>query len=631
MNHENEHIHYRCRFNLSRPEGEDVLGYVQRTIFTWVCKKERGRRNTGELNIADALDEKRETGHRPGRVATGLERFRSGHFDEVSGREGRNRGPCLRVRAASGDRRSRVWAMDYNEPGSEADHDLDGWRRWHTRIGLVMRGDGSCDVVMNVGWYVLPEYVGAPLGDPPSNVPNIVRTLLDDNAPRLRVGSTPLNLEVTDLDDQGTDVFLESLFDEGRELPLVLVTGGNDGALPVHSIEDVMDAVRGLANVYTLSPQTTCAWLKFRGYFKRGTPSWNYRCNQRVVRVYFPGVDLRDRFGSSRHPFYTSRLISELSDWHASDEGFIDDLARRLSFAVSRFPGDVLDLEDVALLESRERSFRRAKRLYEVTGRLRAEASRNAELQEEKERIQREREAEASRNAELQEENERIQREKDDIEELVDLADETIGAYEELQDKVKELEGEIQDKDWQLREAHRRAGCAKEEVRAADALRDAFLGMDWIPKELTELLDLAASAWPTRLAVCPEARTSAMECTTFDLQEAWRILRGIALDLHPLVFEEEARDLEGSFKSRTGFALAMTESSTTQSQSNIMKSRSITFEGNAYDITPHIKGRGRGGGRGKGEFRVHFAIDREGERIVIGHFGDHMTTAGTRK
>ena len=593
MNHENEVVHYRCRFTLSRPEGEDAMLYVQDKVYEWVCGKERRRRSERGRTLAAVLD---------GPDARAL--FRRGPIDKTTGYEGRERGPCLRVFGIPGDEgKSCVWAMDYNEPGSEPDdHDLDGWRRWHTRIGLVSHGGDDCDVVVNVGWYVLPEYVGVPLETPESNVPNIARLLLDDNAGRLSVGPTPLNLDYRDLDDTATNDFIESLLDENRELPIVLVTGNHNGILPVPKIDDVMDTVRGLANVYVLTSQTNFAWQKFQRLFERDKPSWYYRCEEKKVRIYFPGVDLSNRSGSSRHPYYTGRQIDELCGWRADGvHGFTDDLVWRLSYAASRFPRDVLDLEDVALLASRASSLSNRKRLHELREKLEESESRNDELQGQ----------------------------YDSLEELVELADEAFKDKERAEAKVEELTSKLESMDWRVRTAHQNAAEAKDAAAASDALREAFLDMEWIPEELTDLLDLAERAWPTRLAVCDEARTSAVDCGQYDLQEAWQILRGIALVLHPIVFEEQANDLEGEFQSRTGFDLAMSESRATQAQGDIMKSRRVTCDGVEYDITPHIKGRGRG--KGKGAFRVHFAIDRENGRFVIGHFGEHMETCGTRK
>ena len=48
------------------------------------------------------------------------------------------------------------------------------------------------------------------------------------------------------------------------------------------------------------------------------------------------------------------------------------------------------------------------------------------------------------------------------------------------------------------------------------------------------------------------------------------------------------------------------------------------YKGKEVDISPHIKGRNV-----KTAFRLHFYIDRDEEKIVIGHAGEHMDTAGT--
>ena len=109
------------------------------------------------------------------------------------------------------------------------------------------------------------------------------------------------------------------------------------------------------------------------------------------------------------------------------------------------------------------------------------------------------------------------------------------------------------------------------------------------------------------------------------MTEEWEILVAVATTLWDLCFKETVNDRLGSeFKKRTGYELARGESGTTCAMPNLMKLRKRMYKGNEIDISPHVKGRNI-----KAAFRLHFYIDRDEEKIVIGHAGEHMDTAGT--
>lgn len=145
-----------------------------------------------------------------------------------------------------------------------------------------------------------------------------------------------------------------------------------------------------------------------------------------------------------------------------------------------------------------------------------------------------------------------------------------------------------------------------------------------VPENLTQLLDLAKVLYPDRIVILPDAYRSAKK---FDgiLTEEWEILVAVATTLWDLCFKETVNDRLGSeFKKRTGYELARGESGTTCAMPNLMKLRKRMYKGKEIDISPHIKGRNI-----KAAFRLHFYIDRDEEKIVIGHAGEHMDTAGT--
>jgi hypothetical protein len=108
----------------------------------------------------------------------------------------------------------------------------------------------------------------------------------------------------------------------------------------------------------------------------------------------------------------------------------------------------------------------------------------------------------------------------------------------------------------------------------------------------------------------------------------WRCLRAMATDLYDLVMQDlPARQVPETFKSRTIFELTWTESKETKRDNKLMAEWRLVYEGREIDITPHVKW----GDTAPRLLRVHFWVDRNRKRIVVGHCGDHLDTYGTRR
>ena len=90
--------------------------------------------------------------------------------------------------------------------------------------------------------------------------------------------------------------------------------------------------------------------------------------------------------------------------------------------------------------------------------------------------------------------------------------------------------------------------------------------------------------------------------------------------LHPLKFEDEEKDLEGKFNSKTRYKLAMSEGKMTKDDAKLMRLRRLQHGGKEFDITPHLKH----GNQEPKLVRIYFAFDEETRKIVIGHIGRHI-------
>lgn len=211
-----------------------------------------------------------------------------------------------------------------------------------------------------------------------------------------------------------------------------------------------------------------------------------------------------------------------------------------------------------------------------------------------------------------------------DIADWEEIASELETSNSEAAAKIDMLTRDVMRLENEKRAVERKLEMAELEQLNANALNGIRKALTVVPENLTQLLDLAKVLYPDRIVILPDAYRSAKK---FDgiLTEEWEILVAVATTLWDLCFKETVNDRLGSeFKKRTGYELARGESGTTCAMPNLMKLRKRMYKGNEIDISPHVKGRNI-----KAAFRLHFYIDRDEEKIVIGHAGEHMDTAGT--
>ncbi len=160
----------------------------------------------------------------------------------------------------------------------------------------------------------------------------------------------------------------------------------------------------------------------------------------------------------------------------------------------------------------------------------------------------------------------------------------------------------------------------------AQAVRGELFDALDLPQTVAASLDLTARVWPDRLVVALEARKSAQTFSDGDAAEAWAALRDAATILYGLIFSDESTDDKNRFKERSRFEVALGESPQTDANAQLMRLRQLSFEGKMLDMQAHVKGKTRNGRA----LRIHFAIDHERERLIIGHCGNHLPTASDR-
>lgn len=619
MRIESEQVHYRTRFELC-PYDTTTPAIVPalRIIYKWVYQKERKRK--GE-NIFEVL-----------RSQEAMEAF---IFHDLAypcdyhGGLNNRLGPAICVATVPGDkpRSLRAWALEYDEADARRPE-----RHWHTRIGLSTTADGTCIVNAKVTHYIVPGYFGTPLPEPHANIPNFIKELIGLKAYQCCIGETVVRRDALALGRMTfTPEFTENLLSPDREIPLVLITSDKEGKMPVKEVGRLTSALLGLANVYTLDMSVNANRKSLNGLLSaRGTcPGWATSSSR--LRIFPPHTDLESPASAAASRFYSKEAMDK---WPGGPLAFTDMLNRSFARGYAKTDDDVLEMPDIDLLLQRiasERARAGIRELRAKIGKAKTVAALplnadEASLKDAEKRFER-------MTREAREMNERLEEQEQLIELYEEENERVMRQNRALEERMRELESDksqLETLRYLLVEAQ---GRADEKAAEAARLKDeaaALEKIDHFPTSLVEELELAGRLWPERVAVLPEAVSSAAAYKYCDLDEEWRILRAVATVLWDIYFGDgDSSDIDEEFKRRTGFTHTFRESGATNASPALVKLRRRSYKGSEIDITPHIKGSGRRDSSKLHPFRLHYHADAEGKKIVIGHCGEHLDTAGT--
>lgn len=619
MRIESEQVHYRTRFELC-PYDTTTPAIVPalRIIYKWVYQKERKRK--GE-NIFEVL-----------RSQEAMEAF---IFHDLAypcdyhGGLNNRLGPAICVATVPGDkpRSLRAWALEYDEADARRPE-----RHWHTRIGLSTTADGTCIVNAKVTHYIVPGYFGTPLPEPHANIPNFIKELIGLKAYQCCIGETVVRRDALALGRMTfTPEFTENLLSPDREIPLVLITSDKEGKMPVKEVGRLTSALLGLANVYTLDMSVNANRKSLNGLLsaRDACPGWATSSSR--LRIFPPHTDLESPASASASRFYSKEAMDK---WPGGQLAFTDMLNRSFARGYAKTDDDVLEMADIDLLLQRiasERARAGIRELRAKIGKAKTVAALplnadEASLKDAEKRFER-------MTREAREMNERLEEQEQLIELYEEENERVMRQNRALEERMRELESDksqLETLRYRLVEAQ---GRADEKAAEAARLKDEAASLekiDHFPTSLVEELELAGRLWPERIVVLPEAVKSAATYRYFDLDEEWRILRAVATVLWDIYFGDgDSSDIDEEFKRRTGFTHTFRESGATNASPALVKLRRRSYKGSEIDITPHIKGSGRRDSSKLHPFRLHYHADAEGKKIVIGHCGEHLDTAGT--
>ncbi|HVZ33711.1 MAG TPA: hypothetical protein VG963_14870 [Polyangiaceae bacterium] len=164
-------------------------------------------------------------------------------------------------------------------------------------------------------------------------------------------------------------------------------------------------------------------------------------------------------------------------------------------------------------------------------------------------------------------------------------------------------------------------------LMAVEAVR---ADIEQLPEDLTDVIRLIERLYPDRIVFCggalESARVAKINQVSGGIGIAWRLLRALAVVLHDL-YLGGAADVARRFQDRSGFELALGEGSSTRQDAELMRRRFVQHDGAVIDIGAHAKY----GHREPRLLRVHYGFCVHCLRLVVGHCGDHLPTAGSRR
>ncbi|MGD2070049.1 MAG: hypothetical protein PVI57_15355 [Gemmatimonadota bacterium] len=464
-------------------------------------------------------------------------------------------------------------------------------RQWAHEMAVVGTERGALRVSVRVHHWLEVGEVGwsppRPQAGPPSYLLEAARTI----GGAVTDGHDALPLSPVSLEPGEGRHLVEVLEEPDRRTPVVYISATRSAGRPAIDPDQVARAVALEAVVYVATAPDLDDELD---HFL----SKDLRCYGGALRIYRPGLNPRARgtHEAERHRYITrSRLTS------APPSELVAEIAEEVAKAVV---AEDPETEPVTFGEIEALERRR-----ELTG-LRAEAtglrerSRGGLSAEDARKLFRLNERLEERLRALEEDNARLARRAFHATEQLHEAEAVPGAAE---DPAVGAPGEV-------------------DVTALVSV------LQELPRTPADALELATLLFPHRLRVTEKAHKVAADASSDDPGAAWRVLVAMAGELHRLHFDEDAGDrsaleIREAFRERTGFDVAFTESKSTKASDRLRSLRTIEYEGEEVGLLWHVKW----GTRPPRLIRAYYHPDPRRKLLVVGWFGDHLETAGTRR
>ncbi len=456
-------------------------------------------------------------------------------------------------------------------------------RRWSVEITLRRSEDGAVRfTTINKHW-MLPYFIGEYPESPSASVPRYVSGLLADNVLVCKRGDAVVSSNWHTVSNQNARDAFESLISPDRLAPSVFMAADTDTGRALIDPAVVMKTVHGNANVYFLPSASVIAEMNY--YLGD-----DLRCDPGVIRVFVPGLQCNDPHNAKLHRYLSRNVITELGETRIL-QYLTNGLARNgMTFRLS----DLTSFQHI-FTERRKHA-------------IRSLASEKESATEERKMVW------------------------EDNELLVTQAAELESQVGQLEAENRELKQNIGNLRYRAQEGDK----IKVELLDLKSQVSGINGLAELPVSLKSVLLTIERLFSTHVEVSEQACAAAEDYADEHgghwgkkehVATAWSMVFDVATKLYRLVFTDEVAKFAEQFNAQSKFELAMTEGKQTKKDGRLMGLRKIVHDGKEYDITPHVKY----GNRAPKLLRLHFAIDSDKKKFVIGHFGGHLENYSSRK
>ena len=472
------------------------------------------------------------------------------------------------------------WGCRITHPCSDFPH-----RRWVHDLTLNCRTCDNYRVVVTSS-HSIKGYLGEEPPTPEPFVPGIVQSLVTSRHWKCAIGSEMLSNDPVELAPGFRGLLKDAVVNPDRKCPLVYVSISRDSGGPLVNVDDLAHLLCGAAKLYMADSADADPEIEqLLGDYS----TWNGG-----VRVYQPGVNLSSTSDTTRHRFFTPGDIRRYGSREVSMQ-IVRACCRR---SVVFTPTELISIESIV-------SEGRRRRLHELMqGQARDSGREVMALAVEMEQLL----------VQAQQDSEQLRREAET-------------AYIEAEIQSEQQEKELSRLQFELKSSQNTVQELYQRVREMESALSVVESLDMLPATLPEVLRQVCALHSTKLVCLPEAMEAAEKARYGDVFKAWELLWSLASVLHPLLFDEDQTAFqEKDYEDQTGFDLSLSEGKMTKKDSKLMRLRQRVYEGKIYDISAHV-----GLDRGSNCLRVHFAVDAERKRILIGHCGDHLENYSTRK
>lgn len=447
-------------------------------------------------------------------------------------------------------------------------------RRWKIDIAVNATDENFFIFNMNVFHQISAGYVGELPSDPPPTVPLLVKNLIKSDYWNAFSGSEQLSVFPQVLTVGEGMSFREKLADPDRQCPIVVMNCLQSETNDIKPTEFAW-TLAGAANIYTIDDETVNTELIHC--------IGSYSCLPGRIRIYLPNLQIDNPQDASRHRFITNRTISKIGKDNTLSL-LVDSLTRRK--AASQL-SDIKSIYDIRRLERDDQIA-----LFKV------KATENEQYY--LSHIQ-------TIEEELKEANITISELQDQLTESETKRHEDFSNFQFLKETLKS-------ENTKYKEACK--SCSK------------IQSLQKFPTSLLEVVITCKEIFSNQLVFSDAAVKSAQDADFDDYTALWNNIHAVATKLHSYIFSQSLSlgNAAKKFQADTAIRIALTESSTTNSDKKLMAKREQIYEGKAYDCSPHITLSKK-----KAFLRIHFCPINDEKKILISHCGDHLETAGTRR